>query len=249
MIQLASIGLGIVGKEGNHAALASDISMKEFKYTKQLLLWHGRNAYKRAAALSQFVIHRGLIISILQMAFSIIFYNVAIPIYNGMLMLGYATFYTSLPVASIIFDEDLSREKTLLYPNLYMSLRKSREMNAKTFFIWVWISIYQGIIIMVMSLLMFEQSFVRIVTITFTALIISEILNVFATIHHLNRYIFGSQLLTLLLYWLSLIFFRNYLDTSKIDLDFLEKVGLIVCASWLPIFFVRCLRKRIAPTE
>jgi soluble P-type ATPase len=28
MIQLASIGLGIVGKEGNHAALASDISMK-----------------------------------------------------------------------------------------------------------------------------------------------------------------------------------------------------------------------------
>ena len=109
MIQLASIGLGIVGKEGNHAALASDISMKEFKYAKQILLWHGRNAYKRAAALSQFVIHRGLIISILQMAFSIIFYNVAIPIYNGMLMLGYATFYTSLPVASIIFDEDLSR--------------------------------------------------------------------------------------------------------------------------------------------
>lgn len=155
MIQLASIGLGIVGKEGNHAALASDISMKEFKYTKQILLWHGRNAYKRAAALSQFVIHRGLIISILQMAFSIIFYNVAIPIYNGMLMLGYATFYTSLPVASIIFDEDLSREKTLLYPNLYMSLRKSREMNAKTFFIWVWISIYQGIVIMTMSLLMF----------------------------------------------------------------------------------------------
>lgn len=126
MIQLASIGLGIVGKEGNHAALASDVSMKEFKYVRHILLWHGRNAYKRAAALSQFVIHRGLIISILQMAFSIIFYNVAIPIYNGMLMLGYATFYTSLPVFSLILDEDLSREKTLLYPNLYTSLRKSR---------------------------------------------------------------------------------------------------------------------------
>lgn len=28
MIQCASIGLGIVGKEGNHAALASDVSMK-----------------------------------------------------------------------------------------------------------------------------------------------------------------------------------------------------------------------------
>lgn len=109
MIQLASIGLGIVGKEGNHAALASDVSIMEFKYTKDLLLWHGRNSYKRAAALSQFVIHRGLIISILQMAFSIIFYNVAIPIYNGMLMLGYATLYTSLPVFALILDRDISR--------------------------------------------------------------------------------------------------------------------------------------------
>ena len=109
MIQLASIGLGIVGKEGNHAALASDISMNQFKYVKQVMLWHGRNAYKRAASLSQFVIHRGLIISILQMAFSIIFYSVAIPIYNGMLMLGYATIYTSLPVFSLILDQDLSR--------------------------------------------------------------------------------------------------------------------------------------------
>lgn len=155
MIQLASIGLGIVGKEGNHAALASDVSMKEFKYAKQILLWHGRNAYRRAAALSQFVIHRGLIISILQMAFSIIFYNVAIPIYNGMLMLGYATLYTSLPVFSLILDEDLSREKTLMYPNLYINLRKSREMNTKTFLIWLWMSIYQGIVIMVMSLSLF----------------------------------------------------------------------------------------------
>ena len=109
MIQLASIGLGIVGKEGNHAALASDVSMIEFKHVKQVMLWHGRNAYKRAAALSQFVIHRGLIISFLQTAFCIIFYSVAIPIYNGMLMLGYATVYTSLPVLALILDRDLSR--------------------------------------------------------------------------------------------------------------------------------------------
>ena len=43
--------------------------------------------------------------------------------------------------------------------------------------------------------------------------------------------------------------FRNYLDTSKIDEDFLYKVGLIVCVSWLPIFIIRCLRKRLSPTE
>lgn len=65
----------------------------------------------------------------------------------------------------------------------------------------------------------------------------------------MNRYIFGSLILTLLIYWLSLLLFRNYLDTSKIDMDFLQKVGLIVCVSWLPIFIIRCIKKRISPTE
>jgi phospholipid-translocating ATPase len=249
MIQISSIGIGIVGKEGNHAALASDISILEFKYVKNLILWHGRNSYKRAAALSQFVIHRGLIISILQMAFSIIFYNVAIPIYNGMLMLGYATLYTSLPVFSIIFDEDVTLEKTMLYPNLYITLRKSRDLNTKTFFIWLWISIYQGVVIMVLSLVLFEQSFVRIVTITFTSLIISEILNVATTIHRLNKWIVGSQVLTLLIYALSLIFLNNYIDTSKIDKDFLWKVFAIVAVSWTPIHLAKCIIRRISPTE
>lgn len=69
------------------------------------------------------------------------------------------------------------------------------------------------------------------------------------TIHRVNRYIIGSQILTVFLYWLSLLLFRNYLDTSSIDADFLQKVGLIVCASWLPIFLVRCIRKRVAPSE
>ena len=46
-------------------------------------------------------------------------------------------------------------------------------MNTKTFFIWVWMSMYQGVVIMVLSINLFEESFVRIVTITFTSLIIS----------------------------------------------------------------------------
>ena len=102
MIQAADIGVGIVGKEGRQAALASDFSILKFKYLSKLLLWHGRLSYKRAAVMSQFVIHRGLIISIIQLAFIMMFYYVAIPIYNGMLMLGYATLFTTLPVFCLV---------------------------------------------------------------------------------------------------------------------------------------------------
>jgi phospholipid-translocating ATPase len=102
---------------------------------------------------------------------------------------------------------------------------------------------------MVLSLMLFEQSFVRIVTITFTSLIISEILNVATTIHRLNKWIISSQILTLILYALSLIFLKNYIDTSKIDIDFLWKVLVIVGVSWTPIHLAKCIIRRISPTE
>lgn len=71
MIQAADVGVGIVGKEGKQASLAADFSIEQFCYLTKLLVWHGRNSYKRSAKLAQFVIHRGLIISVCQTMFSI----------------------------------------------------------------------------------------------------------------------------------------------------------------------------------
>lgn len=71
---LTPIGIGIVGKEGKQASLAADFSINQFSYLSKLLLWHGRNSYKRSAKLSQFVIHRGLIIAVIQAVFSSIFF-------------------------------------------------------------------------------------------------------------------------------------------------------------------------------
>ena len=71
MIQAADVGVGIVGKEGRQASLAADFSIEQFYHLTKLLVWHGRNSYKRSAKLAQFVIHRGLIISVCQTMFSI----------------------------------------------------------------------------------------------------------------------------------------------------------------------------------
>lgn len=111
MIKKANIGVGIVGKEGRQAAQASDFSIDKFKDLKHLVLWHGRNSYKRGALMSQFVIHRGLIISVMQSFFLIIYSFIQVPLFNGYLMVGYTTVYTMLPVFSLIFDEDVSKEK------------------------------------------------------------------------------------------------------------------------------------------
>lgn len=102
MILTADVGVGIVGKEGKQAALASDFSINRFKDVVNLLLWHGRNSYRRGAVMAQFVIHRGLIISIMQIYFSVMYHFSAVPQFGGFLMLGYGTIFTMFPVFSLV---------------------------------------------------------------------------------------------------------------------------------------------------
>lgn len=144
MIQAAHVGIGIEGKEGKHAALAADFSVRQFSHLRRLVLWHGRNCHLRSATLSQFVIHRGLIISVIQAVFSALFYFAPIPLYSGVLMVGYATFFTSGPVFSLVLDEDVSEMNALKFPELYRELQKRRYLSIKTFFMWTWAAIYQA---------------------------------------------------------------------------------------------------------
>ena len=91
-----------LGKEGKQASLAADWSLTQFSHVARLLLVHGRNSYKRSASLSQFVIHRGLIITTMQAIFSAVFYFSSVSLYQGFLMVGYATVYTMFPVFSLV---------------------------------------------------------------------------------------------------------------------------------------------------
>uniref|UniRef100_A0A8B9KVS5 Phospholipid-transporting ATPase n=1 Tax=Astyanax mexicanus TaxID=7994 RepID=A0A8B9KVS5_ASTMX len=144
MIQEADCGVGVEGKEGKQASLAADFSVTQFKHLGRLLMVHGRNSYKRSAALSQFVIHRSLCISTMQAVFSSVFYFASVPLYQGFLIIGYSTIYTMFPVFSLVLDKDVKSEVAMLYPELYKDLLKGRPLSFKTFLIWVLISIYQG---------------------------------------------------------------------------------------------------------
>lgn len=59
-----------------------------------------------------------------------------------------------------------------------MQLRQGRVLSYKTFFMWLMISVYQGAAIMIMSLVLFENEFLNIVAISFTALVLNELIMV-----------------------------------------------------------------------
>ena len=250
MIQEADIGIGIAGKEGKQASLAADYALSQFSNISRLLFWHGRLSYMRTATLSQFIVHRGLIVSIIQMIFSLAFYSSAVPIFNSWLQLGYTTYYTFLPVFSLVYDKDVENEESVLkYPNLYLNLQKGRLLSAKTALIWTAQSLYQGIVIMVCTLQLFDDSFVNIVIINFSALICIELLNLYSELKTPTKGIIICLIFSLLLYASSILIFKEYFDISYIDKDFIIKILITTCISWIPVHIIKSLAECLDPSE
>ncbi|XP_052011219.1 probable phospholipid-transporting ATPase IIB isoform X5 [Apodemus sylvaticus] len=259
MIQAADCGIGIEGKEGKQASLAADFSITQFRHIGRLLMVHGRNSYKRSAALGQFVMHRGLIISTMQAVFSSVFYFASVPLYQGFLMVGYATIYTMFPVFSLVLDQDVKPEMAILYPELYKDLTKGRSLSFKTFLIWVLISIYQGGILMYGALLLFEAEFVHVVAISFTALILTELLMVALTIRTWHWLMVVAEFLSLGCYVASLAFLNEYFGIGRVSfgafldvafittVTFVWKVSAITVVSCLPLYVLKYLKRKLSP--
>jgi len=250
MIQEADVGIGIAGKEGKQAFIAADFALTRFCHLSRLLMWHGRLSYIRTANLSQFVVHRGLIVAIIQMLFSLTFYFCAIPVFNSYLLLGYSTYYTFLPVFSLVFDQDVENEDSVLkFPNLYRNLQKGRFFSAKTCFIWITQSLYQGVLVILCTLIMFEDSFVNIVIINFSALICIEMLNLYSVLKNPTRIIFGFIMLSILAYLSSLILFRDYFNLQSVDRSFLTKIAITTLLAWTPVHLLKCCAEKMDPSE
>ena len=248
MIQEADVGIGIVGKEGLQASLAADYSIKEFKTLSGLLLWWGRIAYKNTSMVANFVIHRGLIISFNQFIFSLIFYYNAVALYNGMLCFGYSTIFTCTPSISILLDRDVDRENVLKFPTLYQVLLKGRELNFKNFLFWLFKSLFQSAVIMFGAVFMFEENiFLNIVTVSFTALIYLEILNVYMEINKCHKFMIFALLATFIVYTLTLFFLPSYLDVYILNFLVMVKIGILAVIAWVPFFIFSKVKKRFFP--
>ena len=268
MIQAAHVGIGIQGREGRQAALAADFSLQQFSHLGRLVLWHGRNCYMRSATLSQFVIHRGLIISVIQAVFSSLFYFAPVALYNGVLVAGYATIFTYGPLFSLVLDEDVSEPNALKFPELYGELQKRRHLPSEALLLDLGASrvisghlglgatsrsrpssceaVYQGCVIMLGGIVLFEQRFVHVVGITFTALILTELLMVAVEVKRWHPLMLLAQLLTLLVYLACIVALSSpdfaggtmaIFDLRfMLSVPFAFRVTILTAASTLPIW-------------
>jgi phospholipid-translocating ATPase len=99
------------------------------------------------------------------------------------------------------------------------------------------------------TIMFFNEPFTNIVTITFSSLIITELLNVYSSVHRLNWKMIVASVITLFLYILSIGLLPEYFQTSYITWEFIGKVVAITVTSWLPLHLVKIIANRVDPTE
>ncbi|KAG8887159.1 putative aminophospholipid-translocase [Tulasnella sp. 332] len=99
-----------------------------------------------------------------------------------------------------------------------------------------------------MSLVLFENEFLNIVAISFTALILNELIMVALEITTWHTYMVAAEIVTLFFYVISIAFLPEYFDLSFVMTQrFAWKVAVIVAVSSLPLYLIKAVRSRIKP--
>lgn len=185
LIQQCAVGIGIAGKEGTQAANSADFVLTEFQGLKKLLFWHGRNSYIGSAQMCQFIMQRGITQTLLQIWFSMLYYFVTLVIYTGMLLLGFATFFTMVPPFNYYINEDIDYKLVMQYPEVYRYTSSGRLISFKTFCLWLLSSIVISFMIFVslVRVLPGDVIYTDFVILSFAALLLNQLLLVAFTTH------------------------------------------------------------------
>ncbi|XP_011032936.1 PREDICTED: phospholipid-transporting ATPase 1-like isoform X2 [Populus euphratica] len=146
MIQMADVGVGISGREGQQAVMASDFAMGQFRFLVPLLLVHGHWNYQRMGYMILYNFYRNAVF-VLVLFWYVIFTSftltTAITEWSSML---YSIIYTALPTIVVgILDKDLSRRTLLKYPQLYGAGHRQEAYNTKLFWLTMIDTLWQSV--------------------------------------------------------------------------------------------------------
>ncbi|ELK05429.1 Putative phospholipid-transporting ATPase IM [Pteropus alecto] len=143
MIKSAHIGVGISGQEGLQAVLASDYSFAQFRYLQRLLLVHGRWSYFRMCKFLCYFFYKNFAFTLVHFWFGFFCGFSAQTVYDQWFITLFNIVYTSLPVLAMgIFDQDVSDQNSMDYPQLYKPGQLNLLFNKRKFFICMAHGIY-----------------------------------------------------------------------------------------------------------
>ena len=149
MIKEGQIGVGIIGKEGREAMMASDFAIGKFMFLRSLLLVHGRYNYKRFAIFLYFSVYKNVLCQMVLYFWSLfagastqlLLPSIFIDLINPIAM-------TALPIIAYpMFDTDMSKRRSAAMPELYTAGIARTHFTHRKMFWWVTEALYAAAVI------------------------------------------------------------------------------------------------------
>jgi phospholipid-translocating P-type ATPase (flippase) len=130
MITEADVGVGISGKEGRQAVLASDYSFAQFRFLARLLLVHGRLNFYRNVELINYSFYKNMVCAFCQIIFQGYCSFSGNAAFNPLFMTVYNVLFTSVPpVIYAVLERDVGLQSMMNHPELYWFDGKRDELQ------------------------------------------------------------------------------------------------------------------------
>ncbi|TLD30819.1 hypothetical protein PspLS_02512 [Pyricularia sp. CBS 133598] len=148
MIQASHVGIGISGKEGLQAARISDYSIAQFRFLQRLLLVHGRWNYVRTSKYILGTFWKEIVFYLNQALFARYNAYTGTSLFESASLTVFNALFTLLAVVLMgVFEQDLSAETLLAYPELYVLGQQDKGLNFVKYFGWMVLGAAEALVI------------------------------------------------------------------------------------------------------
>ena len=160
MITQAHVGVGISGMEGSQAVSSSDYSISEFQQLATLILFHGRECYRRNSYMISYNFYKNIVYSMPLVCASWVSGWSGQTIYDIYLLQVYNVAFTCFPIIIFaVYDQEFTKEELMNRPSLYSKgLRKNVLSWGKYFYAMIE-AIIHGFLVFGLAYYVFDDSF------------------------------------------------------------------------------------------
>eukprot|EP00731_Ephydatia_muelleri_P030667 Em0022g181a len=148
MIQTANVGVGIAGREGNQAVIASDFSMARFRFLERLLLVHGHWSYSRLANMMLYFFYKNVAYAAVLFWYQLFNgFSASTPI-DGINLIIFNLIYTSLPILVVaVADQDLHADTLLRDKCFYKQGQQCKVYTRWRFWLTMLDALYESAVV------------------------------------------------------------------------------------------------------
>ena len=250
MILEADVGIGIQGKEGVEAARASDYSLPEFSFLQKLLLYHGREDYRRNSYYIIYEFYKNIVFTSPYIYFGFINFFSGNSYYDPLLMQFFDMFYSSVPMFYFaIFDREYDNDIYTKKPELYLTGIIHKYFNTKLFWEEMLMGFIEGLAITINGCLLYEYNvegyidndIVSLGVVIFSGVVVTVNVKILSRANIIDFFlvifiIFGVGMLYLTIYLNSLTqndFLKEIFDRIPLLDSFLRQSNIMGCNEYI----------------